>query len=412
MADIGELEHSLSLLILLLGGIILITILLRPALNRLGVPSLIGFMLLGFILRVADYHYSFLSDDIYRIFEFLATVGIIFLLFRVGLESNLAGLRRQLKRASVIWVGNILFSGILGFVAAYYLLGQDLIPSLFVAIALTATSVAISVGVWHESKAIKSTNGELLVDVAEMDDISGMLLMALLFSAVPLLKDEVDIAATAVIAETLGLLALKLLGFGTVCVLFSRYIEHRITAFFKKYMQLPGRILMIAGFGFIIAAIAGLIGFSVAIGAFFAGLIFSRDPDAVKLDTPFEILSDFFTPFFFIGIGLNIQPDTLVTGLGIGGVLLAVAVIGKLAGTGGPAVLTTGWRDSILLGVSMIPRAEIAMIIMQRGLELGDWAVPSEVFSGMVLVSLVTCIGAPLILRLLLRRWPQRSDNT
>jgi Kef-type K+ transport system membrane component KefB len=407
-----EPEFEVTHLILVLGGIILLTILVGAGLKRIGVPSLIGFMILGFLLRVADSHWTFLSEEAIGIFDFLATVGIIFLLFRVGLESNLPGLKRQLKPASVIWLGNILFSGILGYVMSYFVLGLDLIPSLFVAIALTATSVAISVAVWQEAKAINSPTGELLVDVAEMDDISAMVLMALLFTTAPMLREGLDSTVIGVLFETLGWLSFKLVGFGVFCALFSRYLEHPITHLFRRIGETPAKLLMIAGFGLIIAALAEFLGLSVAIGAFFAGLIFSRDPETVKLDTPFGTLYGFFTPFFFIGIGLNIDPGTLTTGLGIGGALLVVAIIGKLVGTGGPATLTTAWPGSLLLSISMVPRAEIALVIMQRGLNLGEWAVPGDVFSGMVVVVAVTAVISPMILRVLLKRWPQASEET
>lgn len=406
-----EPEFEVTHLILVLGGIILLTILVGAGLKRIGVPSLIGFMILGFLLRVADSHWTFLSEEAIGIFDFLATVGIIFLLFRVGLESNLPGLKRQLKPASVIWLGNILFSGILGYVMSYFVLGLDLIPSLFVAIALTATSVAISVAVWQEAKAINSPTGELLVDVAEMDDISAMVLMALLFTTAPMLREGLDSTVVGVLFETLGWLSFKLVGFGVFCALFSRYLEHPITHLFRRIGETPAKLLMIAGFGLIIAALAEFLGLSVAIGAFFAGLIFSRDPETVKLDTPFGTLYGFFTPFFFIGIGLNIDPGTLTTGLGIGGALLVVAIIGKLVGTGGPATLTTAWPGSLLLSISMVPRAEIALVIMQRGLNLGEWAVPGDVFSGMVVVVAVTAVISPMILRVLLKRWPQASGE-
>ncbi|MGB2884714.1 MAG: cation:proton antiporter [Dehalococcoidia bacterium] len=406
-----EPEFEVTHLILVLGGIILLTILVGAGLKRIGVPSLIGFMILGFLLRVADSHWTFLSEEAIGIFDFLATVGIIFLLFRVGLESNLPGLKRQLKPASVIWLGNILFSGILGYVMSYFVLGLDLIPSLFVAIALTATSVAISVAVWQEAKAINSPTGELLIDVAEMDDISAMVLMALLFTTAPMLREGLDSTVVGVLFETLGWLSFKLVGFGVFCALFSRYLEHPITHLFRRIGETPAKLLMIAGFGLIIAALAELLGLSVAIGAFFAGLIFSRDPETVKLDTPFGTLYGFFTPFFFIGIGLNIDPGTLTTGLGIGGALLVVAIIGKLVGTGGPATLTTAWPGSLLLSISMVPRAEIALVIMQRGLNLGEWAVPGDVFSGMVVVVAVTAVISPMILRVLLKRWPQASGE-
>ena len=80
----------------------------------------------------------------------------------MGLESNLAGLVRQLPRASVLLGGNLIFSGWLSFVAAYFFLQLPLIPSLFISMALTATSVGISVGVWQEANAMNSDNGELL----------------------------------------------------------------------------------------------------------------------------------------------------------------------------------------------------------------------------------------------------------
>ncbi|MDY6916394.1 MAG: cation:proton antiporter [Chloroflexota bacterium] len=407
-----ESEQGVLVLISLLGGIIILAILIRAGVRYVGVPALVGFLVLGFVLRLADtYLAAFLSQDMEAILQFLATIGVILLLFRVGLESNLAGLVRQLKRASGIWAGNILFSGVLGYVTAAFILGLGQIPSLFIAVALTATSVAISVGVWQESGALKSATGQLLVDVAEMDDISAIFLMALLFAVVPILRNGTGASLVPLLGSTLGLLLLKLLGFGAVCILFSRFVERHITRFVRRIHPAPGQTLMVIGSGFIIAALAGLLGFSVAIGAFFAGLVFSRDPEGVKWDTPFEILYELFTPFFFIGIGLYIAPGTLTTALELGGVLLAVAVLGKLIGTGGPALLTTGRTESFLLSTSMVPRAEIAMVVMQTGLVLGEWAVPAEAFAAMAFVVLATAIVTPLALRAMLRRWPQREEE-
>jgi Kef-type K+ transport system membrane component KefB len=127
------------------------------------------------------------------------------------------------------------------------------------------------------------------------------------------------------------------------------------------------------------------------------------------VNTAFIPIHDLFQPFFFIGIGLNINPGTLVQAVGLGVVLLVVAVIGKLIGNGGTTMAVVGWREGVLMGVSMFPRAEIALIIMQRGLNLGEWAVPSHVFSAMVFVSAATAIGSPLFVRPLLEKWPQKE---
>jgi Kef-type K+ transport system membrane component KefB len=329
----------------------------------------------------------------------------------VGLESNLTRLRRQLKRASTIWIGDVCFSGGLGFVAAYFLLGLTLVQSLFVAVALTATSVAISVGVWHEARAIKSPIGQVLVDPAEMDDVSAIFLMAILFAVAPLLHNSVGGALAPTVGKAIGISLAKFVGFAAVCILFSRYAERHITDFFKKLQPIPGQTVALAGLGVIIAALAGLIGFSVALGAFFAGLVFSRDPQAVRLDTPFTILYDFVAPFFFINIGLNMtlggmRPELFLAVM----VLLAAAILGKLVGAGEPALATTSWTGALLLGISMVPRAEITMVVMQRGLDLGEWAVPPHVFSTMVVVVLVNAIASPIVLGPLLRRWHARKE--
>lgn len=403
-------EKDFALLILLFGGIIVITNLMRGGLKRANIPSLAGFIVLGIIIRLVDAQAGFLTEEFSNIFDFLAEVGIILLLFRVGLESNLSGLRRQLKQASIIWLSNIVFSGILGYIVAYFVFELTLIQSLFIAIALTATSVAISVGVWHEARAIKSPTGQLLVDLAEMDDVSGIFLMTILFSVAPVLRGSAQGSLLPTIFAVIGLSLVKFIGYGAACMAFSRFVEPHLTGFLKRLLPVPGQTVALAGFAFIIAALAGLIGFSVAIGAFFAGLIFSRDPQAVKLDTPFTILYDFIAPFFFINIGLLIDPSSLNAAAPMVLILLGIAIIGKVVGTGGPALLTSKWTTALLLGVSMVPRAEIAMVIMHRGLNLGEWAVPKEVFSSMVLMSLITAIIVPVSLHVMLKRWHPRKE--
>jgi Kef-type K+ transport system membrane component KefB len=409
-AEMVGMDNDFALLILILGGILVITNLMRGGLKRVMMPSLAGFIVLGIIIRMVDSKAGFLTGEFLGVFDFLAEVGVIFLLFRVGLESNLSGLRRQLKRASIIWLVNIVFSGILGYVIAYLVFGLTLIQSLFIAIALTATSVAISVGVWHEARAIKSRTGQLLVDIAEMDDISGIFLMTILFSIAPVLKESAQVSLLPTISVLAGISLAKFIGFSTACIAFSRFAEQHLTGFFKRLLPIPGQTVALAGFALIIAALAGLIGFSMAIGAFFAGLVFSRDPQAIKLETPFSVLHDFIAPFFFINIGLLIDPSTLNAMAPMLPVLLGIAILGKVVGTSGPALLTSNWTTALLLGVSMVPRAEITMVIMHRGLNLGEWAVPKEVFSSMALMSLITAIIVPILLHIMLKRWHPRKE--
>ena len=100
-----------------------------------------------------------------------------------------------------------------------------MIPSLFIAVALTATSVGVSVGVWQEAKAIESPNGELLLDVAVMDDISGIAFMVLLFAIIPALKSSAGISFSPDLARTLGLFLLKLIAFGAFCLFILSHVS-------------------------------------------------------------------------------------------------------------------------------------------------------------------------------------------
>jgi len=399
-----ESETLLLFVVLLVGITIIVSILIKAGLERVGIPALVGYLLLGVIVNSINGQIYFLVPSVREVYAFLAELGIISLLFRVGLESNLAGLIKQLPRASFILLGNLFCSGVLGFLAASKLLSLELIPSLFISIAMMATSVGISVSVWQEAKVLDTDNGELLVDIAEMDDIAAIALMSLFFAMIPVLNGDVEANILTVFLRTIIPFLIKVSIFAAFCLILFRYLEQPMTRWFEWLEPAPDPMLMVAGTAFIIAALAGLMGFSVAVGAFFAGLAFCHDPDVVNFDASFGTLYDFFVPFFFINIGLQLQVNSVDTSLSLVLVLLLVAVLGKVIGTGLPAVLTTDSASALLLSISMIPRAEIAMIIMERGLQLGDWAVSPQIFTSMVIMSAITCTISPLVLRPLLQK--------
>jgi len=398
-----------TLVVFLVGGLVLGNMLIKAVLARTGFPALVGYLLLGLLLGGLDRQAGLFTPAIRDILAFLGKMGLMVLLFRVGLESDLKGLLRQLRRASFVWFGNLTVSGLAGFVASYSILGLGWVTSLTVATAFTATSVGIPVAVWESRGALHTPDGQLLVDVAELDDISAVVLMSLLFSVLGTLHAAGPASLLHVVPEVLGLFTLKLVSFGLGCYLFSRYIERAVTRAFKKVKPPPDRMLVVVSLGFLIAATAEALGFSLAIGAFFAGLVFSRDPEAVKEEASFTPLYELFCPFFFIGVGLAIDPGTLSEGMGLGAVLLVFAVGSKLVGNGIPVWILSGPQSAARIGVSMIPRAEITMVILQRGLAMGDWVIPSRVFSGMVLVSAFTCLVGPVAVAALLSRSPKEE---
>lgn len=400
-----------AMMIMLIGASVVAAVVIKSLFGRLELPALVGYMLFGILLRMIDNQWQFLSEPVMTAFRFMADLGVVALLFKVGLESHPGALVAKLPRATVIWIGDVCLAAGIGFVAAFYLLGLGLVPSLVVATALTATSVGVSVAIWDARGALNSDNGQLLVDVAELDDISGIALMALLFAIVPVLLTG-DGALWPLLASNAALFVLKITFFVLLCLVFALYVERHLTRLSARLKQPPERMLVVLGIGFLIASFAGWLGFSLAIGAMFAGLVFSRDPEAVKTEKSFQDLYAFVTPFFFISIGFNIDPDALTQALQIGTVLTVAALLGKIIGDGLPSWLLIGGSGAVLIGASMIPRAEIAMVIMHQGQLLGPDVVPPSVYAGMVIVSGVTCLLAPLALNPLLKRWPQQENKS
>lgn len=390
-----------ALLVALVGGTVVAVALARAVSARLGIPALVAYLALGFALRLADTSVGLLTPQVHEAFRLLANLGIVVLLFEVGLRSHPAALAAKLPAASLVWLGNVAVSGLAGFGASRWLLGLDLVPSLVVGTALTATSVGVCVSAWDDAGALDTPDGELLVDVAELDDISAVGLVGLLFAVAPaLVVGNTDLAGP--VGEAALAFAMRLAALVAACLAFARFLERRVTGMALRLAHPPEQMLVVAGVGFLISALAAHLGFSLAVGAMLAGIVFSTDPQAVRTDAALRDLGAFVTPFFFVSTGMGIDPGALPGALGLGGVLLAAAVLGKVVGTSLPALLVTSRQGALLLGVSMIPRAEIAMVVLDQARVGLPEVVGPDLYAAMVLVTAITCLLAPLLLARLL----------
>jgi len=392
------------LVLIVLGALLILSPLVKSLMERMGVPALVGYILLGFIVSVINQKWSFITIAFDNTFAMLAQLGVVALLFRVGLKSHTKALLAKLPDASIIWIGDVLTNLLFGFVASYYIMSLSLEASLVIAVAFSATSVAVSVAVWDEVNKLNTSVGQLLLDVAELDDLSGVLLLAVLIAIIPVLQGN-ESSLLPSISMTAFAVLIKLALFITGCYLFSHYLESGFTQFNRQWENsTTGLTITVLGAGLAIAAVAGYLGFSLAIGALFAGLAFSRDPRAVHTDAKFVYFYEFLTPFFFIYIGMQVDPGVIASSFGLAAMLFIPAVFGKFLGVSVPALRIVKKTDAILLGISMIPRAEIAMVIVYQCHQLGDDIIPNNVFSAVVLVTVMTSIAASLILRNLLVR--------
>ncbi len=385
---------------LLIGGVVVLCLLLKAVLEAADLPDLLGYLLTGIALRAADTTWGLLPAAAPRLLTVLAEIGVVVLLFRIGLTRNVQTLIRRLPGATVIWLGNVLTSLGLVFGAARYALDWPLLSSLFVAVALTATGIGVSVRVWRSVYQLDSARGALMLDVAELDDLSGVVLLALIAALVPAWQGG-SLPSSTTVALTLGTVGGKLLLLTTAGVLFARYLEAPLTRWLHATQPRPDLMITVLGIGLLVAGLTALLGFSAAIGGFFAGLLFSRDPRAVKVEASFDSLYDLFVPFFFVYVGFSLDPTSLHGHGPAVLLLLAAAVVGKGLGSFVPALRSLAPPEAAVFAVSLLPRSEITLLVIQRGLDLG--VVSPAVFGPVVAVVAITMVGVPLTLQLLLR---------
>ncbi len=391
-----EAAPDYAILLLFMGFVTLLIVPVKALLGLVGVPALVGYILLGAILSFAIAGTDVLTPGFEDGVEFLAKLGIVALLFRAGLESDLKQMVKQLRNAAAVWVSDVSVSASLVFAVVYFWPGMGLIPALFAGIAASATSISVSIVVWEDSGAIDTREGAMLLDVAELDDLSSMLLMSVLFAVAPMLKTIPSDGIVFVALQTAVVELAWFVIFCAACYGFSRYVEHRFRLLFNCLDKRVGTMLFAAGTMLLIAAGAELIGFSIAVGALFAGLAFSDDPQATRIDKAIEILVALFGPFFFLTIGLSLDLSQISEALGLTALMLAAAVSGKLLGAGLPSAALLSQSSGMLIGASMIPRAEIFLIVMLQGLSLGPWAVPPELYAAAVVTCLITCLLGPV----------------
>lgn len=401
-----ELNESVHHIILVLGLLIAISLWAKAILQPLRFAPLTGFILIGVALRYLLDNTAFIPESLSKTLHLLGEIGIIIILFNAGLECHVTRLIKQFRRASYLAVSNVVFCAFLSFVVSYYLLSLPLIASLFISVAMTATSIGVTISIWSDLKKERSDEGGLLMSLVAIDDIIGIMLMALLFEVAPLIHQESSGIIWSHFLSTLITFSFKFTVFVLFCSIFSIYLEPRMMNWIQAYEIKPDRIITILSHGFIIAGIAAFFGFSLALGAFFAGVAMSHDTKAVRMEPSFKTFEEFFGPFFFINIGflisLNIfSQEFIITSL----ILVLTAFLGKYLGTFVPAFRSNiNFYTASLLSLSMIPRADISLVVMERGKTLGDWAVNEEVYSSMVVVCLITCLVPPLIIYPLLER--------
>ena len=352
--------------------------------KRIGQPALIGEILAGVLIGPSVLGIVELGETV----EVFAELGVVFLLFWVGLETKLSEMRDVGPTAVRVGVSGVLVPFAVG-TAAGLAFDESIETSLFIGAALSATSVGITSAVFAELGLLGSRAARAVLGAAVVDDILALLLVAL---AVGIAEeggvDAASILLTAGLA--LGFLAVFALG-GTAIM--RRRPQLLQAPRFADSPLLPAVILCL-----LIAALAAAVGLAAVIGAFLAGMIVAETKEQHPIEDEIAPLYAFFPPFFFASIGLQLdlgalgEPSTLLLIVG----LTALAVATKLVGTW-PFARGLGSNDGRMVALGMVPRGEVGIIVAGIGAATG--VVSGELFAAIVAMSILTTLMVPPLLR-------------
>jgi Kef-type K+ transport system membrane component KefB len=329
--------------------------------------------------------------------------GIIFLLFMVGLETNIDEMRRVGGDSVRVALIGVIVPFVLGVAASYSLSAQvDLHTALFLGAALGATSIGITVSVLGELRLSQSPTAHIILGAAVFDDILGLLMLAAVSGIV--VTGGIELGQ---ISKVVLLAALFLGG----AIYLSPYFLRAIIKMMRHLDMVEAKMFVSYMFVMVLAWLANLSGLATIIGAFTAGVIlhdayfkYWGDDDGRRVSIrdlimPLEVI---LVPIFFVLMGLQVKLEAFldwqVVGLATG--LLIAAVVGKLV-SGLGAKKSAG---RLAIGIGMLPRGEVGLIFAAIGKELG--VVNDALFSSLVLVVVITSLLAPPLLKLSLRQHP------
>jgi len=372
--------------------------------NRLKLPSVLGELLAGIVLGPSLLDWVEPSE----IFRLLAEIGIILMLFEVGLGTDLLKLVQASSRSALVAFAGVLFPFLFGFTLSYWGFSYSLLQALFIGGTLTATSIGITVRVLTDIRLQHAVEGQIVLGAAVLDDVIGIVLLAMLYEFSTRGGISLMNAGTVLLFIVIYFLLAPL-----TAKLISQLIN-RADSRNEVSGLIPTSIVSLVLF---FAWVAHTIGAPELMGGFAAGLALSRRffmPFGIALHTDkgfshrieaqMKPIIRLFTPIFFVVVGLSINlheldwqsPSFWLFSLS----LLVIAVLGKLLG---PFMLRHSWPSRWLIGLAMVPRAEVGLVFAELGHSSG--ILGQETYASLVFVIALTTLLPPIAMKWIYRRY-------
>lgn len=331
-----------------------------------------------------------------EIISVIAELGVIILLFEIGLESNVKELKEVGYQAAIVAVVGVVVPFLAGTVGLIYLFSMPLIPAIFAGAALTATSIGITSKVLSELGYLKSKEGQIIIGAAIIDDVLGIIVLAVVASLAKTGEvDLVNVVYLIVSASTF------LLG----AILLGKFFNTTFETIATRLKTRGNLVIPAITFAFFMAFVANVIHLEAILGAFAAGLVLEETDIRKELDRQVMPISDVIVPVFFVTVGAKADLSVLNPivpenreGLIIAIFLVTVAIVGKLV---------TGWTvfnqpqiNKLAIGVGMIPRGEVGLVFAGIGSASGVLSKPLE--AAIIIMVILTTFLAPPFLRIAL----------
>ena len=327
-------------------------------------------------------------------------VAAIILLLETGLNTDLKAFLRFVPQASVVAIGGVVVPFALGAYSTVLFGFADSItsaPALFVGTIMTATSVGITARVLDDLRRLDSPEGVTILGAAVVDDVLGILILTVVVGVTA--GESVGAATEAASFEwaEVAIVGAKAIGFWLVLtgggILGAKYIVRAINS-----IRVEGAaIAIVFGIGLFAAALAEMFGLAMIIGAYSVGLALSQTELRQQLHQPLNGLYHAMVPVFFVVMGTMVNIEAMVDALGFGLIVVVLAIIGKVAGSGLPALAAGfsrigAWR----VGVGMAPRGEVGLIV--AGIGVSEGLIGQDLFGVAILMTIATTLIAPAVL--------------
>jgi Kef-type K+ transport system membrane component KefB len=353
-------------------------------LERLGQPGIVGEILAGAIIGPSVLGWIQPNE----VLTALSELGVMFLLFRVGLEVKSSELMQVGGTAFLVALLGVLAPMAMGW-GIMRAWGYPQVESFFVGAAMVATSVGITAQVLAAKGLLHLQSAKIILGAAVIDDILGLIVLAIVSSAAKGQVNIMEVTATAVLAIGFTVIVAK---WGTQTMM--RLVPHAESRLKSGEVQFNIALVLL----FALSVLAMYVGVAAIIGAFLAGMALAESVTDRVHDLAHGI-TELLVPFFLAGIGLHLDVTTFrdKSLLALALIVLAAAVISKLLGCGLGAI-QLGRKEMIRIGCGMVPRGEVGMVVAQLGLSMA--VIEKPVYAVVVFMAVATTIAAPALLNI------------